>query len=287
MQPGILQIILLGLIQGAAEMLPVSSSAHVIVAEKLMRLDPSRPELTFLLVMLHTGTMAAAIAYFWRAWRLRFFANAAQSRESVRLAVVATAWTGAVGYGLKIVIEKVFLGGGDKAEIEQLFSSLPLIAAALFVAGVVIIWSAAASRKRAPARALNARTVSLIGVVQGLVIPFRGLSRSGCTISAGMLAGVPRQRAEEFSFGLGVAITPVFIAWEAARLLKANAAAAVPVHLVSLLLPGMVGMAASFLAALVGLRWLSRWLENGKWHHFGSYCLVAAAVIFTLALGGF
>ena len=63
------QIILLALIQGMAELLPVSSTAHVIVAEKLMGLDPSKPELTFLLVMLHTGTMFAVLFYFWPRWK--------------------------------------------------------------------------------------------------------------------------------------------------------------------------------------------------------------------------
>jgi len=66
------QILILALIQGACELLPVSSSAHVIAAEKLMGLDPSSPEMTMLLVMLHTGTMFAVIVYFWRGWRRDF-----------------------------------------------------------------------------------------------------------------------------------------------------------------------------------------------------------------------
>ncbi len=61
----LLKVILLAIVQGLAELLPVSSSAHVIVAEKLMGLDPSSPQMTLLLVMLHTGTMFAVIAYFW------------------------------------------------------------------------------------------------------------------------------------------------------------------------------------------------------------------------------
>ena len=68
----ILHIIILAVVQGLAELLPVSSSAHVIAAEKLMGLDPSKPEMTLLLVMLHTGTMFAVILYFWRAWRDSF-----------------------------------------------------------------------------------------------------------------------------------------------------------------------------------------------------------------------
>ena len=71
------------------------------------------------------------------------------------------------------------------------------------------------------------------------------------------------------------------------RLLKANAAATVPTHLASLLLPGAIGMVASFLAGLGALRLLTRWLEAGRWQYFGVYCLVAAAGVFALARAGF
>ena len=73
------QILILALIQGACELLPVSSSAHVIVAEKLMGLDPSSPEMTMLLVMLHTGTMFAVIVYFWKGWQRDYFASTGQT----------------------------------------------------------------------------------------------------------------------------------------------------------------------------------------------------------------
>ena len=68
-----LQIFILAIVQGIGELLPVSSSAHVILVEKLMGLDPTTPSMTFLLVMLHTGTMLAVIVYFWRSWRSRYF----------------------------------------------------------------------------------------------------------------------------------------------------------------------------------------------------------------------
>jgi undecaprenyl-diphosphatase len=84
------QILVLGLVQGAAELLPVSSSAHVIVAEKLMRLNPSSPEMTFLLVMLHTGTMFAVIVYFWKSWRVSYFANWATFQRVLINVIAAT-----------------------------------------------------------------------------------------------------------------------------------------------------------------------------------------------------
>lgn len=67
----IYKIAILAILQGFAELLPVSSSAHVILAQKLMGIDPSTPDMTFLLVMLHTGTMFAVLAYLGRRWLTR------------------------------------------------------------------------------------------------------------------------------------------------------------------------------------------------------------------------
>jgi undecaprenyl-diphosphatase len=286
MSPTSLQIILLGLIQGAAEMLPVSSSAHVIVAEKLMGLNPSSPDMTFLLVMLHTGSMIAFIVYFWKAWQKSYFPSGAQLADSVRHIAVATAGTLVVGWVLKELIEKIVLGGGKNAEIEQLFSSLPLIAGALFVAGLLIIVSSFSERKNAASKEQTLAVSGLIGVVQGVCIPFRGLSRSGCTISAGMLAGIGRQRAEEFSFALAVVVTPLAIARELYRLLQTDPETKSGAYVGHLLQPAVIGMIGSFFAALLALRWLSRWLETGRWHYFGYYCVVASALIFGLVLRG-
>src|SRR5580698_7821991 len=98
------QILILALIQGACELLPVSSSAHVIVAEKLMGLDPSSPEMTMLLVMLHTGTMFAVIVYFWSGWKRDYFSSSVMLRDFIVQIFAATICTFIVGYGLKIVI---------------------------------------------------------------------------------------------------------------------------------------------------------------------------------------
>src|ERR1035438_7878133 len=100
------QILVLAIIQGAAELLPVSSSAHVIVAEKLMGLDPTSPEMTLLLVMLHTGTMFAVIFYFWKAWKESFFSSRKVFLDSLKFIFAATIVTGIVGLSLKFLIEK-------------------------------------------------------------------------------------------------------------------------------------------------------------------------------------
>src|SRR6201995_3641275 len=99
------KVLILAIVQGLAELLPVSSSAHVVVAEKLLGLDPSSPEMTLLLVMLHTGTMFAVIAFFWKQWKRTYFVSADAFKRFVVRAVWATALTAVIGYPIIHVIE--------------------------------------------------------------------------------------------------------------------------------------------------------------------------------------
>jgi undecaprenyl-diphosphatase len=285
------RVIILAVVQGLAELLPVSSSAHVVVAEKLMGMDPSSPQMTLLLVMLHTGTMFAVIIYFWRQWREAFFSSAKAFWDFAWLLILATAITGILGEGLIKLIEKVWLRGTPHAEVEQLFSHLELIAPALACVGILIL-AASAFEKRgvhsesSTAAGLDAKQAGIIGAAQALCLPFRGFSRSGATISTGMLAGVAKMRAEQFSFALAVVLTPAADAREALRLLKFEQAGGSETIAMALL-PGFLGAFCAFLAGLVALKWLSKWLEGGRWYLFGIYCLLAAVVVAYLHHAGF
>ena len=298
--PSLVKILILAVVQGLAELLPVSSSAHVVVAEKLLGLDPSSPEMTLVLVMLHTGTMFAVIFYFWSQWKQAYFTTAHAMKRFFVRAAWATVLTGVVGYPLIAIIERTAFKGHSKGEIEMLFARLDLIAPALMAAGVLIL--IAGLRERGAARSATARPdyersivlsgdnvtfaqAGWMGAIQGLCLPFRGFSRSGATISTGLLAGANRQRAERFSFALAVIITPLAIAREAMRLLKANHVAALAGQSLDLhgsVVAALLGMVLSFLAGLAALRWLSSWLEHGRWYLFGIYCLVASGVVFYL-----
>lgn len=294
----ILKVIVLAIVQGLAELLPVSSSAHVVVAEKLMGLDPTSPQMTLLLVMLHTGTMFAVIVYFWKRWANTYFRSVDIFQSIALKIIVATFLTGLVGYPIKKIIEKTMFHGAAKAEIEQLFGRLDLIAAALFAVGVLILYAGLAERRRVAATiantthndALSMGQASVIGVVQGLCLPFRGFSRSGATISTGMLAGVARENAETFSFALAVILTPAVVGYEALRLIKAShqvAASGAPVDLHGSIVVSLLGMLFSFVAGLAALKWLSSWLEAGRWYLFGIYCIVASAIVFYLHTQGY
>jgi undecaprenyl-diphosphatase len=278
----LLQILILAIVQGLAELLPVSSSAHVVVAEKLMGLDPSSPPMTLLLVMLHTGTMFAVIVYFWRQWRSTYFQSSAAFRRFAVLVTWATVLTAAVGELLVKLIERTVLSDVPKAEVELLFNHLEFIAPALAAVGILILIAGILehrNRNRMSSTGdLNLRQALVIGAVQGLSLPFRGFSRSGATISAGMLAGAAKSRTESFSFALAVVLTPAVVVREAVRLIHAQHGATTS-SLSSVFLPSLFGAVCAFLAGLLALRWLSRWLENGRWYMFGLYCIAAAVAV--------
>ena len=279
--PNYFEVLILALVQGACELLPVSSSAHVIITEKLLGLPPSSPEMTMLLVMLHTGTMFAVIVFFWKGWKRDYFTSFGKLREFVVQIIIATFFTGIVGLGLMELIEKVFMHGTAHAQIEDLFSNLPLITVALAAVGILIIYAGNREEKAVKNEEIQSKHSIWIGIVQGLALPFRGFSRSGSTISAGLLFGLPKQKLEEYSFALAVVLTPAVVAKEAYRLLKDHALSSHD-SLLHLFMPSIVGMVFSFLAGLLALKLLSRWLEGGRWKWFGYYCLFASAAVLAL-----
>ena len=277
----LLHVIILAMVQGMAELLPVSSSAHVIVAERLMGMDPASPAMTLLLVMLHTGTMVAVIVYFWRRWYRAFFSNGLDFRYFLVALLLALVMTGVVGGGIIEGIEKGLLKHVAHAWVEQLFSRLDLIAAALAAAGILTLVAGLFDGRapEVPAVGPNIRSGQAlwIGAVQGLCLPFRGFSRSGATISTGMLCAVPKVRAEDFSFALAVVLTPAADAREAWRLFESQNQLAP--QLAIGVGTSLLGALLAFLAGLLALRWLSRWLEQGRWYWFGVYCLLAAMAV--------
>lgn len=282
-----LKILVLAIVQGVAELLPISSSAHVIVAEKLMGLDPTSPEMTLLLVMLHTGTMFAVIFFFWKSWKATFFSSRKVIWDSVKLITAATFLTGIIGLLLKHFIEKFVLGDVPHAEIELLFGNMVLISAALAAVGLLIIFAGWKSRRLGEKVTLGLKESCWIGAVQGICLPFRGFSRSGATISAGLLLGIAKQRVEEFSFALAVVLTPPVIVREVLRLLKAHRASSVNMSgMAGLFYPSLLGMVLSFVSGILALKWLSNWLERGRWHLFGIYCLCGSAGVFLLYKSG-
>jgi undecaprenyl-diphosphatase len=208
----------------------------------------------------------------------------------------ASLLTAVIGEVIVKAIEKTAFKGASKGEIELLFGRLDLIAPALAAAGLLILLAGLMEKRRMGAHeqvygdSVTMRQAGWIGAIQGLCLPFRGFSRSGATISTGMLAGASKERAERFSFALAVVLTPPAVGREVMRLVKAShaaQAAGTTIDLHGSMVMGLLGAVFAFLAGLVALRWLSSWLEEGRWYLFGIYCLVASVVVFGLYHAGY
>lgn len=319
-------VLILAIVQGLAELLPVSSSAHVIVVAHFLGVNMSTPANAFLLVLLHTGTMVAVIVYFWRRWRRTFLASWQRVGKIIPLIVISSVFSALVFLPVEHLVRHLLSHGAYRPDIEVLFHKLNWIAPALFIVGLLILYAGLREARgigsggsgagspdpgapglapeplaAAPAASPTAGTPVLasavavsvpaedgavrwraaiwMGILQGFAIPFRGFSRSGATISGGLLTGEERGTIEAYSFAMVVAITPAAILWELRRVVHSAHAAGVAVHWAGVLPQGVLGMVIAFLAGLLALKWLSRWLEQGRWYWFGIYCLVFSAFV--------
>jgi undecaprenyl-diphosphatase len=200
--------------------------------------------------------------------------------------VLATAVTGIVGEAIIKIFEKTIFRNAPHAQIEDLFSHLELIAPALAAAGVLILTAGLLEKRIAAQVDLSLKQAGIIGFVQGLCLPFRGFSRSGATISTGMLLGTGKMQAEIFSFALAVVLTPPVVIREVLRLMHSDSAGG-SAATGSVVLLSLLGAVVAFGAGLLALKWLSGWLESGRWYLFGIYCLVASAAVAVLYVLGY
>jgi len=252
------QAIILGVVQGLTEFLPVSSDGHLALAQLLIP-GFSQPGLVFD-VALHLGTVVSVVALEWPR-----VIEAVRSRTALRLAsqlAVATVFTAAVALPLRTFAEESY--------------QRPLVIAAGFaMTAVLLVLGRGAGGARGPA-AMPWRTVALIGLVQGsAVLP--GLSRSGSTIPLGLLCGLERRWAADFSFLLSVpAVLGAAFVEEATHHREVMAAAA------TLWLPALVGALVAGLTGAGAIVAVRRIVQGGRLHLFAMY-LVPLAVVVALA----
>src|SRR3989304_5707327 len=184
---------MLGLAQGLGEFLPISSSAHLVLIPWLFRWTD--PGLTFD-VALHVGTLVAVIIYFWKDWWqliIKGFTDARSAKGRLFWHLVAASVPGAMsGFLLE-----------DKAE--TVFRSPILIALMLILMGILLYWADRRSAKKIEINNITFGTSIFIGISQALAI-VPGVSRSGITMTTGLLVGLNREGAARFSFLLSTPI---------------------------------------------------------------------------------
>ncbi|MDZ4167869.1 MAG: undecaprenyl-diphosphatase UppP [Coriobacteriia bacterium] len=265
----VLEAIILGLTQGAAEFLPISSSGHLVIVPALFGWD--KPAVAFD-VLLHLGTLLAVIVYFradlWRMVR-GFFSTAPERAPERRLAwliIIGTIPTGLIG----LAFDDVF---------ERLFGAVLYVGVFLMVTAVILTLAEWLSRQRAhdPSE-MRWWQAALIGVAQGAAIA-PGISRAGSTMAAGLAIGLDREQAARFSFLLSVPSILLAGAWAARELLGGGVV--MPSPGVSAL--GFLAAAVSGYAAIAGLL---AYLRKRPLYPFAAYCAVAGLGIIVWQLLG-
>lgn len=260
--------ILLGILQGVTEFLPISSSGHLVVAQNLLGIR--EPEILFN-VALHIGTLAAVVVVFrrevvdiinsfvWGLGRLgegRSPASLLGERAELRLLLMillATVVTGLMGFFAKDAVH-------------SLFGSLKAVGGMLTVTAIILALTAffgrGAKDEAGPAAAL------LLGLGQGMAIA-PGLSRSGTTIALGLFLGLERDLAARFSFLISI---PAILGALALMLGEAGSSAFSPFEMV---LGALFSAASGYLA----LKLLLRVVHRGRLHLFSPYCLALGLLL--------
>jgi len=254
----LLEIILLAIIQGIGEFLPISSSGHIVVGAAIFdqighSFDGEKLTVN---IVLHLGTLLAILVFYHR----RIVGLITKERRVIGLVVVGTIPTVFIGFGIKI-----FYG-------EALESAM--LAGFMFpLTGLALLWTARAKPGEVTCADLGYSEALLIGIAQGFAV-LPGISRSGATIVAGLACGMRRDEAATFSFLLAI---PAIAGGGALHLVELLTADAAP----SQISPGvlLLGALISFGVGLASLAWLIRWLQQGRLYLFAWWVLILGPVV--------
>ena len=270
----IVQAIVIGIVQGLTEFLPISSSAHLILLPRVLGWDDVLINSPEFVVMLHMGTLAALLAYFWRDVLRLLRAGWAALRERTlegdpdrRLALVL----------LLSVIPAALFGLFFEDWIDTFFRDSILIVPFILVIGAAILWLA--ERLGTRERDLDQARIgdaAVIGVAQALAL-FPGISRSGITLAAGLFQGLRREAAARFAFLMGIPIIAGAGLWKTRTIVSGGAG---EVDLVVL----AAGIIAAAVSGWLAIGFLLRYLRTHSTGIFIAYRLVAAAVFLVLLL---
>lgn len=268
----ILQSILLGIIQGLTEFLPISSSAHLVLVPYLLKWQIPADQAFVFNVLVQVATLFAVIAYFWK------------DLVEIVLGFIAGIFSGkpfqspAARLGWLIILATIpagILGLLIKDLVEAAFSSPTMTAIFLIITAVLLFLAEVIGKRKKELSEITWKDALVIGISQALAI-FPGISRSGATITGAMTRDLQRPAAARFSFLISI---PVMMAAGLLASLDmtsmASAAQWMPIFI-----PGFI---AAAVAGYLSIRWLLRFLLTQPLYIFSIYCLVFA--LFALLFG--
>jgi len=276
---GALQAVILGVVQGLTEFLPVSSSGHLVLFENLFHFDPETPQMLLFDLIIHAATLAAIFIVFRKsiaalvanllAWR-KYGANPLEvyrRSPSVHILVLAVFVTGVTGT-CGLLLEKYFAAARGQ---------LAVVAAMWLISGTFLLITDRRKKARLGLRQFGVLAALIIGLAQAVAI-MPGISRSGATICAAILIGLRRRWAVEFSFLIAI---PAILGATAVELIKNFAeisSGSLPIA------SAAVGAVAAALTGILALKLLIRTARTAKLKYFAFYCYFLACSVFVYVL---
>ncbi|MFI4876643.1 MAG: undecaprenyl-diphosphate phosphatase [Blastopirellula sp. JB062] len=249
------QIIVLAIVQGIAEFLPISSSGHVVLVAALFGATPERFDVVELNIFLHLGTFASIVAYYWR----QIARLLSEDRRVAGLLVLGTIPAVAAALLLKAT------------GLDDWLQSPLLAACCLLATGAMLLWTSRQTGGETDYRTLSWLRGLMIGIAQAAAV-LPGISRSGTTIAAGLTAGLRPQQAATFSFLLALPAILGASAWEIMQRFG-EPATDMQTPLSQLIGGALIAAAVGYVS--IGV--LVRTLEKRKLHWFAWWCFIAGS----------
>jgi len=260
----IITAIILGIIQGLTEFLPVSSSGHLEIAKAILGENKVGEESLLMTVVLHFATALSTIIIF-RKDILEILSGLLQFKNNDSF------W-----FSLKIVLSMIpaaFVGVFFNDEIETLFGeALTLVGSMLLVTGLLLFL---ADKAKASAKKVGIKHAILIGISQAIAI-LPGISRSGATISTAVLLGIDKEKAARFSF---LMVVPLIFGKMAKDILSGD------IHYeATTFIPLLIGFIFAFLTGMFACKWMIKLVKSSQLKYFAYYCFAIGGIVIATSL---
>ncbi len=258
----IIQAIILGIVQGLTELLPISSSAHLNLFPWLLNWGELPESFD---VALHIGTLFAILVFFFKDWieLLKGGYQRVVKKEKTTegkifwYIVIATIPAGILSLVLDKISEKIIDGLSNSLQVERITVEMVLIAIALIVMGILLYFVDKKSKSKIPYQDITLKQSVLISVSQALAAAFPGVSRSGITMTVGRKMGIDRESVAKYSFLLSTPIVAAAALYEMKHFVFD--------------LPFFIGVLTSFLVGLFVIKFLLNYLKKGSFKIFALY----------------
>lgn len=267
-----LQSLILGIVQGLTEYLPISSSAHLVLVPYLFNWSFPAAQIFPFDVLVQLGTLLAVILYFWKdlVSILKAFFKGLIDKEPFKDPQARLGW-----YLILATIPAALVGMLIKAQVEAAFSSPRLVAYFLFGTATLLILSDLVGKRTRQVEEMTWWDALWIGLFQAISV-FPGISRSGATITGGMTHNFDRSNSARFSFLMSI---PVMIG---AGLVSIKDLVAVP-DLAGFLPVLVVGFVAAMIVGYLSIHWLLSFIKRRKLWYFAVYCILLASTVLLIS----